>query len=1624
MKSKSAFRLVRTGSTAACLLAAALAALLAAPPARAAIRTWDNANADLLWTNEINWDGTSPGNGLPGTADTATFGTASTQPGFGNIDLGATSHTISTLTVNYWGYNFTNGTLSLNTINQSFDGRTTQGTSPKPTVNSPLLITAAVTDADGNGLTLNQYSSDSAGLTISGPIAITNTSSTALRVVGTTARAGAWTLGSIASPNSVAGGVSLEAYLNNGTIFQGAWTISGDLNLAKSTGQANNVSGAYLKGAIAIGGNLICSQNAANATGSINIFAGSSVGVAGDLKLQSPIANSTPVITVNQALTSLGGSVRVYSGILALNVTDPIPSTTQAFLLGDHTATSIRNAQISINTNARTLNNPVTVQSGNSFEAILASGATGTGSTNKVTYAGAITLNKPLSINASNTAGAILDVTGQITGAQPIAINATGALAGTVTLSNATNSYSGGTTVCSGLLQSNVLGALGGSGRNVTIYSPGALAFGSSFVDTNIPTALARVATASTGAIAADNYGTTDLNFDTAGLTAASLGAAGSVTYTGTLTPNGTTYRLGGGGGTLTFTPAAYTSGNDLVINGNGLTGTVDFGGQTKTFGAITVAGGTLKNGTLNCTSYSLLGGTVTATLNNGTGSSALTKTGSGTLTFGGTTAQSFTGGLIVNAGTVAENFANFPAVPNDNLLDPTNVLTLGGGTLSLTGKSNVASSQTFASTTLSANSSSTITLAKTGTGTMTIGLGAITRNTGSILRFSAAPDASTILASTSTANTNDILGSWAVVGAGGTGATALQYATVSGGQIIRYPDASATVATPADLSNMTGATTNYSLAKPTGGTTLTGPVTASTLRVTSTSDNPIANNGKSITLNSLIGVGTNRTIISGAGNLVIGDTKELVIHWTVGFSAITCPIVDNPAGDSSVVINIPQTGEFNFTGTNTYKGGTTINAVEQLNFNANSFGSGPVTVNGGVRFRHFGGTLANALTLNGTILHSGGTYSGPITLATASSAAGTAGTITGDMSGPGGFTVSVSAGNVQTFSGTNSYTGPTSITSGTAMFAKAASLYNAVEANWTPANITVNSGTALRLAVGGTNEFTGAQVGTLVTNLTTGVNNNGLKAGSILYLDPRNAGGTPVTIAANITDSTGPGGGQVNLTVGQTDGSDPNQTVVLSGANTYSGKTTLDRYKNTTLSVSSFNSVSSPMANSSLGRPTTVADGTINFGNSDTSTGVLLYTGTGEITDRILNSASNTGHITLDQSGSNLLKFTGGITGGNSSRILTLQGSSTTGTGEIAGAITQGTVTKTGSGTWTLSATNTYTGATSINNGTLKLSAGSLANTAIAVTSTGTLAVQPGSATAISAGNTGTAAAGASLNLGGRIFDMTDGFASAFNLVQGSSFASNALTVTNGATFKMNLSDAAADLLAVTKAAAVSGTVNVTIDTSGATSLTPGTYNLITAASGLAGGTWQFTGGGTTQEITIGANTYELTLAASATAVSVTVAGSSSPYDTWANGTFSPALTAKLPGDNQDVDSLNNLQEFAFGTLPTVATGDIVVSGTSLTPGAPKIVSENGNYYIVYGRRKDYVTAGLTYTVEFTAGLDLWGDNDDINNPPVPMGATDETIDAMRVLFPPTIHVANGDPKPNFARVRVVLAP
>ncbi len=164
--------------------------------------------------------------------------------------------------------------------------------------------------------------------------------------------------------------------------------------------------------------------------------------------------------------------------------------------------------------------------------------------------------------------------------------------------------------------------------------------------------------------------------------------------------------------------------------------------------------------------------------------------------------------------------------------------------------------------------------------------------------------------------------------------------------------------------------------------------------------------------------------------------------------------------------------------------------------------------------------------------------------------------------------------------------------------------------------------------------------------------------------------------------------------------------TLILSGPNTFTGKT---RITAGTLSVGSFNRVSEGTATSNLGAPVTGENGTISIGSSGTAA-TLSYTGAGETTDRAIDLAGTTGGATINQSGTGLLKFTGNLTAtGEGAKTLTLQGS-TDGTGEVAGNIPNNTVanltrvTKAGTGLWTLSGANSFSGATAIQSGTLRV--------------------------------------------------------------------------------------------------------------------------------------------------------------------------------------------------------------------------------------------------------------------------------------------------------------------------------
>jgi autotransporter-associated beta strand protein len=402
----------------------------------------------------------------------------------------------------------------------------------------------------------------------------------------------------------------------------------------------------------------------------------------------------------------------------------------------------------------------------------------------------------------------------------------------------------------------------------------------------------------------------------------------------------------------------------------------------------------------------------------------------------------------------------------------------------------------------------------------------------------------------------------------------------------------------------------------------------------------------------------------------------------------------------------------------NTYSGGTIINGGT-LRIEANSaLGTGPVTLNEGAGFVPGQGNATNPLILNGGTIDAGGiNWNAPITLNGNTRIAGRSvnfNNIGGGMSGPGGFTVigtwiAFGRGNDSELNlcGTNTYTGQTIVHQGALYVKKAAALYNADPTQWTPARISVHPAATLVISAGGPGEFSGEQIGTLLKNLTAAVDGNGLLDRSTFCLDTANAK-APVTVAANIPDSKGPGGGAFLI---RKRGAG---TLQLSGKNTYTGQTILE---SGALSVSSFNSFTKGKntASSSLGSPTDIEGGEIVIGEEGKEgEGALIYTGTGETSDRVMNLAGKKSTVTFEQSGTGLLKLTSTfvISGYGADKTIVLMGD-TAGTGEIAGSIVNPydragkattAITKSGSGTWTLSGANTYSGKTTVQQGTLSL--------------------------------------------------------------------------------------------------------------------------------------------------------------------------------------------------------------------------------------------------------------------------------------------------------------------------------
>ncbi|EHL8766706.1 autotransporter outer membrane beta-barrel domain-containing protein, partial [Salmonella enterica] len=462
----------------------------------------------------------------------------------------------------------------------------------------------------------------------------------------------------------------------------------------------------------------------------------------------------------------------------------------------------------------------------------------------------------------------------------------------------------------------------------------------------------------------------------------------------------------------------------------------------------------------------------------------------------------------------------------------------------------------------------------------------------------------------------------------------------------------------------------------------------------------------------------------------------------------------------------------------NTYTGGTTISDGTLVATNVDALGSGDVTDDATLEL-NTGGTFDNAisgsgqvvksgdetLTLSGTNTYSGGTLiSGGTLVASNVEALGTGdvtnnatlelntgGDFTNNISGSG--QVVKSGDETLTLSGSNTYTGGTTINDGTLVATSVDALGSgdvtdnatlALNTGGTFDNTISGSGKVEKsgddaLTLSGANSYTGGTLisgGTLVASNVEALGSGDVTDNATLAL---NTGGT--------FDNTISGSGQVVKS-----GDD---VLTLSGSNTYTGGTTIsggtliasnvdalgtgDVTNDATLELNTGGDFTNNISGN--GQVVKSGDDTLTFSGSNTYTGGTLISsgtlvandvnalGTGDVTDNatlelntggdFTNNISGSGQVvksgddTLTLSGTN--SYTGGTTISGGTLVAT--NVEALGTGDVTNNATlelntggdftnnisgSGQVVKSGDETLTLSGANSYTGGTLISSGTL----------------------------------------------------------------------------------------------------------------------------------------------------------------------------------------------------------------------------------------------------------------------------------------------------------------------------------
>jgi autotransporter-associated beta strand protein len=783
--------------------------------------------------------------------------------------------------------------------------------------------------------------------------------------------------------------------------------------------------------------------------------------------------------------------------------------------------------------------------------------------------------------------------------------------------------------------------------------------------------------------------GTIQGNLNLAVATTGTLTLSGASSYTGSTTLSGGTLKSGA--------TNALSTTTHLTVSG----GTFNLEGNSQTVGGLSDGGsgaGTITSSTGTPTFTVNGGGTYSGTLS---GSLGLTEAGTGTLTLSGTdsytgattvgsTATLLLGGALSTSGVVDNGKVGFTTPVSDTFSSLT-----GSGILSLTNTSSAAA----VALTLGNSSATTFSGQITGFGSLTkVGAGTTTLN--GVSNYTGTTTISAGVLNIATGGSDIDGGALSIA----TNAELL----VSGGTFTTSanPTLGITTSLTSPWISVTGGTANFN-----GGLTLPGNgngfpwsilVSGGTLnasnitlvRLNSSSFLDTVNtsigliiNGGAVNVTNALSTGDTNSAVNveiSAGSLTVGGTTTIGGQTTTAtrFSDIAVAggtFTDNDTSGVGIQIG----GD---TSQDSYDelyvaGGTVITTAITFGDSSESVGTNYLHVSSGALYvgangmNDGGSSGPDVITLSGGILGAQANWTSSLAMVLAGTSAsnftiqtadvtGTVGnsiTLTGSLSG----TFLNEAGlGILTLSGVNTYTGGTTISSGTVDFANTGAMPAA-------GAVAVSSGATLAIGVGDVS-------GGLFTNATSGNGSIGgllaglggqsgstvtWSAGSILGIDTTNADSGSFTYAGNIANTGAGALGLTKLGAGM---------LTLTGTNSFTGATTV---LDGTLAYGSTSSFGG-------GSTIDIADGT-----------TLLYTGvSGTVTQTIV-VTSGTG--TISNTGGGVVTLSGGIN--KNGTVADLSGGEFVVSGAITGSSPDSDLDVSGGSTVGLTTANSYNGPTVI---------------------------------------------------------------------------------------------------------------------------------------------------------------------------------------------------------------------------------------------------------------------------------------------------------------------------------------